>query len=84
MRRNPKEVELPLPGLSVSRQHVAFFPLPNAIEVEDLSLANGTFLSWKQCGRERLSDRDSLVVGRREITVHVLPRDRTLVVEAGG
>lgn len=82
MGRSATEVELPLPDASVSRQHVAFFTTLEAIEVEDLSSANGTFLNGERCRREKLSDKDILLIGGRQVEIHVLPRDRTITVES--
>jgi serine/threonine protein kinase len=80
MGRAPGQVDLPVQDPSVSRQHTAFFVSPNGVEVEDLSSHSGTFINGKRCRREKLSDGDSLRLGTREITVHVLPGDRTITM----
>jgi len=80
MGRDAAAVQLPLADSSVSRQHVAFFPSEDGVEVEDLSTANGTFLNGKRCRRERLSDSDILRVGSREIVLHILSRNRTVIL----
>jgi hypothetical protein len=78
--RAPGLVDLPLPAPSVSRQHTAFFTSPNGVEVEDLSSHGGTFINGKRCRRERVFDGDSVRIGACEITVHVLPSDRTIAM----
>jgi pSer/pThr/pTyr-binding forkhead associated (FHA) protein len=77
--RNASSVELPLDDPWISRQHVAFFPSADGVEVEDLSTANGTLLNGKRIRRERLADGDCLEVGDRMIRLHILPADRTIL-----
>lgn len=76
--RSASEVDLPLQDPSVSRQHVAFFASMTGVEVEDLSSANGTLRNGVPCRREKLSDGDFLRLGRCEIVIHILSRDRTI------
>lgn len=76
--RSASEVDLPLQDPSVSRQHVAFFASTTGVEVEDLSSANGTLRNGVPCRREKLSDGDCLRLGRCEIAIHILSKDRTI------
>jgi len=77
--RDASSVDLPLDDPWISRQHVAFFPLTNGVEVEDLSTANGTLLNGKPIRREKLADGDCLEVGDHKILVHIMPVGRTIV-----
>ena len=48
--------------------------------MENLSSRSGTIINGKRCRRGLLSDGDSLRIGTREITVHILEADRTLTL----
>ena len=72
-------VQLVLEEDSISRRQLAFFGMDNAVEVEDLSSANGTLLNGEPIRRATLTDQDVIQVGGCEIRIHVLPRDRTIL-----
>ena len=64
-------VQLVLEGDFISRRQLAFFGMDNAIEVEDLSSANGTLLNGGPIRRATLTDQDVIQAGGCEIRIHV-------------
>jgi pSer/pThr/pTyr-binding forkhead associated (FHA) protein len=81
--RSASEVDLPLDHASISRQHLALFYGQynnGTVTAEDLSSATGTRLNGSRLSRSGLNDGDKLEVGSNEISVYVLPANRTLIV----
>ena len=81
--RSASEVDLPLDHASISRQHLALFygrDNNGTVTAEDLSSATGTRLNGSRLSRSGLTDGDKLVVGSNEISIYVLPANRTLIM----
>jgi len=81
--RSASEVDLPLDHASISRQHLALFYGQynnGTVTAEDLSSATGTRLNGSRLSRSGLTDGDKLEVGSNEISVYVLPANRTVIV----
>lgn len=64
---------------SISRCQLGLFGMDDTVEAEDLSSANGTFLSGEPIRRATLTDQDVIQAGGCEIRVHLLPHDRTIL-----
>ena len=56
----------------VSRIHCRVVARDTALEVEDLSSTNGTFVNDKQVDKGQLENGDRLKIGRVELTVEQL------------
>lgn len=87
--RNASQADFPFEDPTISRQHVVFHFTTDTngqklVFCEDLSSASGTTVNrvspdHESLGMKRLADGDLLHVGARDIRIHMLARDRTVV-----
>ena len=70
--RDPKAVDFPIAGSSVSRSHARFRTLNRSLIIEDLNSTNGTFVnsnSVRGGSQEVIPSHGTLVLGNVELSI---------------
>lgn len=76
------DVDVPVEMSGVSRHHARLFVTPAAVQLEDLSSKNGTFVGKNRVtGPTRLRDGDQLFLGRAMLTFRIDRRVLTTATE---
>lgn len=65
-----EENDIVIDNLAVSKQHARILRYLDGYSIEDLNSTNGTFLNQKKKGWAKLSNKDTVTIGKHELEVY--------------